>query len=73
MASIRTTLNPPTEERAMRISILFLSLIIGVVLGGGVVTFCNTQDRIYHLEKKVDMFQKIWDNVPEEYRHVVAP
>lgn len=48
-------------------------LIIGAMLGGGWVTFSLQDQRIAQLEKKVDMFQKIWENVPEEYRQVVAP
>lgn len=29
--------------------------------------------RIRQLEQRVEFFQKIWENVPEEYRKEVAP
>lgn len=64
----------------MRVPFLLSSMIIGGMIGGGLVTFIlhsnritMLHERIEILEKKADFFQRIWDNVPEEYRKEVQP
>lgn len=52
---------------------VFAVVLFGITWAIQIITNRRTNDEMRRLEQRIEFFQQIWDNVPEEYRKEVAP
>lgn len=69
-----------TEKKPNVVPYYTNMLIIGAIIGTCWVAqssndtrISQLEKRIIPLEKQVEFFQRLWENVPEEYRREVSP
>lgn len=60
-------------NRRIILNVSVILVLFGITWTIQIIANKHTNDDIHRLEQRVEFFQKIWDNVPEEYRKEVAP